>query len=352
MSGLKVVEYSKKDFRSIARDEEFWTRSRLPISRRRCIAQALNPRADESDVLLIAAYGDGELVSYIGILPDWYVGDDTGPVKFGWLTTWWTDKNSKHRLAATMVLFSAIKRYSGRVAISSFTLDAKRIYDSSRRFSECARLEPVYFIMALPTHFRVIGVITKWFSGLKNGILFMGKRGRTRLEIETVAARDEGLELFIDRWSVADPFARNLSLWRWVWGHPWISGSSEDKAQKDRYQFSVFSKCFKHTPIVVRRDGDIIGLLVMKLRDGRLSLLFALYDPQDRDDIAEALKLAVIDINPWVFISSDKMPNTTIRRGVPFYAAALRRDPILVYASFPLELGAQPQYGIGDNIFT
>ncbi len=291
-------------------------------------------------------------MSYIGILPDWSFGKDRDPVKFGWLTTWWTDKDSEHRLAATMVLFSAIKRYSGRVAIPSFTLDAKRIYDASRRFSECARLQPVYFVMALPPHFPVIGVIAKWFSGFKNGIFFTRKRRTTRLAIETVTPRDEGLLSFLDRWSDEDPFERDLPFWRWVLDFPWISGSSEDKAHQERYQFSVFSECFKHMPVVVRRDGQIIGFLVMKLRDGRLSLLFALYDPQERDDIVEALRLAIIDVNPWVFISSDEALNAVIRRGVPFYVAALRRDPVLAYASFPLELGAQPQYGIGDNIFT
>jgi len=352
MGGLKIVEYSKRDFRSIANDNSFWEKTNLPISRRRCIAQSLNPRADEDDILLIAAYSDDALVSYIGILPDIVVNDDKSSVKFGWLTTWWTDKNSEHRLAATVLLFSAIKRYSGRVAISAFTLDAKRVYDASRRFSECARFQPVYFIMALPVRFVALGTATKLLSRLKNKILFAFNRRASRLDIETVNASDQGVQAFLNDSLPSDPFRRDLTYWRWVWDHPWISASGEDKSQQERYQFSVSSDCFEQIPVVVRRDGEIIGLLFMKLRDDRLSLMFALYEPRDTQDIAEALKIVIIKVNPWVYVSVDEGLNAAFKRGRRFFLTALQREPVLAYASFPLHLGARPQYSLGDNIFT
>src|SRR4030095_3680046 len=137
--GVQVREFSKVDLESLLEDEGFWTKPTLPISKMRCVSQISNPRAADSDIVLITASDEGQLVAYLGILPDRVFAPDGGPLKFGWLTTWWGDKRSDHRLAATMLLFTALRRYSNRIAVSSFTSDAKRIYDATKRFHECAR---------------------------------------------------------------------------------------------------------------------------------------------------------------------------------------------------------------------
>lgn len=352
MSGLKIVEYSKRDFLTLVDDECFWKTEQLPISRRRCSAQTLNPRAEDGDILLIAAYSENRLVSYIGILPDVLFIDQDSPVKFGWLTTWWADKNSEYRLAATMVLFSAIKRYSGRVAISAFTPDAKRIYDASRRFTECARFRPVYFVLSLPEKIPVLGTATRRLSRYKNKLLLGRRLGESPLSIKKLDLSDQSVQSFLTRRLRADPFARDLTYWRWALEHPWISSSDEDREQQKRYQFSVFSAHFEQRPVSVRHHGEVIGLLFLRFRDGQLSLLFAVYDPKDIEHIARALKLTIIDVNPWVFISSDEALNSVMRRGLPIYLSALRRRPVQAYSSFPMKLPSHSQYGIGDNIFT
>lgn len=352
MSGLEILQYSKRDFEELLKNDEFWTRVRLPITRRRCISQTLNSRAEENDVLLIAAYDKGQLVSYLGILPDLFFAAGEAPVKFGWLTTWWANKTSEHRSVATMMLFMAMKKYSGRIAISSFTPDAKRIYDATRRFHEFARFEPIYFVMALPPKVRILSAPTRLISQVKNRVLFGWKAKRRELETEVVRSFDQSLRSFINGWLNEDPFARDASYWQWVLNHPWVSTAKEDEAAQRRYEFSVFSRCFEQFPMVVRRHGTIIAFLILKLRDGWLSLMYALYDSNDRADVAAALRLMIIHINPSVFVSADDALTAAVRRGIPFYLMALRRDPVLAYASFPLSIGSRPQIGIGDNVFT
>lgn len=352
MSNLKISQYSKLDFQDLVKNDEFWTKRSLPISRRRCISQASNSRADDNDVLLIAAYDRGQLIAYLGILPDLLFTEADVPVKFGWLTTWWVNKDSEHRLAATMMLFMALKKYSGRIAVSSFTPDAKRIYDATRRFDECGRFEPICLVMALPTKFRALSAATRLLSCAKNRVLFDWNAKCGELETEIVRSFDQDLQLFINKWFKEDPFGRDAAYWEWVLKYPWISNTEEDEAAQRRYEFSLYAKSFEQLPCVVRRNGTIIAFIFLKLHDGRLSLMYALYDPSDRADVAAALRITVVRINPWAFVSIDDALTASIRRGVPFYLAPLRRNPVLTYASFPLSLGSRPQIGIGDNIFT
>lgn len=352
MSDLEIVEYSKADLERLLKNEEFWARPKLPLSRRRCIAQTLNTRATDSDILLIAAYDKGDLIAYAGILPDLLCLAGETPVKFGWITTWWMNKASEHRSAATIILFMAMKRYTGKVASSSFSADAKRIYDASRRFRECARFEVVWFVMAAPPIFGVLSTVSRWFSYAKNRVLLAFMAMPRYLQVEVVRDFDEETSVFINKWLEQDPLARDCSYWKWVLQYPWISTTDEDEFAKNRYEFSVFSKSFEQLAVVVRRHGRVIAFLVLTARERRLSLKHALYDPSDRTDVVVAMQRIIVDVNPWVFVSADEELNASIRQRVPFYLFVIKRAPILSYASFPLPLGPRPQFSIGDNIYT
>jgi hypothetical protein len=291
-------------------------------------------------------------VAYLGILPDLLFTRNQAPLKFGWLTTWWVDKTSDQRLAATMMLFTAMKRYSGRIAISSFTPDAKRVYDATKRFHECARFDPAYFIMAPPPAFRALSTATRWLSRAKNALMSNWKPRGRGLESEIVRSFDENLNSFINQWASDDHLARDSSYWHWIFRHPWVSTTDEDGATQERYEFLAFAKSFEQLPVVIRRHGTIIAFLVLTLRDGRLSLKTAYYDSGDTADVAAALGITFRDIKPWLFVSADDALNLAIRREMPFYFATRRKDPVRAYASFPLSLGTRPQFGIGDNVFT
>src|SRR5260370_5695401 len=140
------------------------------------------------------------------------------------------------------------------------------------------------------------------------------------LEIQTVGELDGSLESFINTWAVRDPLGRDSSYWNWVLKFPWMSPSEEDKAVQKRYAFSVFAKGFRQVLLRVSREDAIIAFLVMTLRDGRLCLTSAYYnDSQDAADVADSIRSAIADINPWVFISADIALNTELEGGFRFY---------------------------------
>jgi hypothetical protein len=353
MGSIEIAEYTKRDLKELLADESFWMQPKLPITKRRVVSHVANPRADDNDTVLITAFNQDQLVAYLGILPDLLTNGLEAPMKFGWLTTWWVDKKSKHRLAATTVLFAAMKKYSNRVAASSPSGDALRVYDATKRFQECTRFDRSYFIVALPPSFHGLSPLSTWVAGAKNRMIFSRKLQRRGLEIRTVDSFSGAEESFINRWAVEDPLARDASYWHWVLKFPWISADAEDEATQKRYAFSVFVKDFRQISMLVTRHGANIAFLVLTLREGRLSLKYAYYDPGDVADVASALQVAIADINPWLFVCADATLNKALKRNFPFYLAR-RSKAAVTYAAkvLPLSVGLRPQFGIGDAIFT
>jgi hypothetical protein len=351
--GVEIIEYTKRELKELLANRRFWTQPTLPITKRRVISQVSNPRADDNDTLLITAYYKGQLVAYLGVLPDLLVAESQKPIRFGWLTTWWVDKESEHRLAAMKILFAAMKKYSNRIAVSSPSSEAARVYDGTRQFRVCARFDRSYFILALPPSFRVLSPLFRWVAGVKNRMIFGRKLHRRGLEIRTAISFGEDLTSFVNTWAVGDPLARDSSYWCWVLEFPWVSASAEDEAAQKRYACSVFAKDFRQIPMVVSRRDAIIAFLVMTLRDGRLSLQYAYYDSGDVADVSAALQTAIADINPWLFVCADTALNTSLKRDFPFYLAR-RSKSSEIYAAkvLPLSVGSRLQLGTGDIVFT
>ncbi|SRR6266550_2382409 len=354
MASVKVFEYTKRDLKKLLADERFWMQLKLPITKRRAFSHVFNPRADDNDTILITALNKGQLVAYLGILPDWLIREHQAPMKFGWLTAWWVDKESDQRLAAMKIFFAAMKKYSNKLAASSPSSEAERVYDATRQFRQCARFDRSYYIIGLPSSFRILNRLTSWFARARNRMIFPRVLPNRGLEIQTVGELDGSIESFINTWAVGDLLGRDSSYWNWVLKFPWMSSSEEDEAVQKKYAFSVFAKGFRQVLLRVSREGAIIAFLVMTLRDGRLCLKHAYYDDsRDAADVAASIRAAIADINPWLFISADTALNTELERGFPFYFVRRSKSSAIYSAkALPLSVGCRLQLGTGDSIFT
>jgi hypothetical protein len=354
MASVEILEYTKRDLKKLLADERFWMQPKLPITKRRALSHVFNPRADDNDTILITALNKGQLIAYLGILPDWLIRESQTPMRFGWLTAWWADKKSEQRLAAMKILSAAMKHYSYKLAASSPSSEAERVYNATRQFRECAKFDRSYYIIGMPPSFRVLNCLTSWFARAKNRMIFPRELSNRGLEIQMVGELDGSMDSFINTWAVGDPLARDSSYWNWVLRFPWMSPSEEDEAIQKRYAFSVFAKDFRQVLLRVSREDAIIAFLVMTLRDGRLCLKYAYYDDsQDAADVAASIRAAIADINPWLFISADAALNTQLERGFPFYFVRLSKGSAIYSAkALPLSAACRLQLGTGDCIFT
>jgi hypothetical protein len=352
-SNLEIAEYTKRDLEALLRDESFWMQPRLPITKRRIVSQVANPRADDNDTLLLTAHFKGELVACLGVLPDQVKDPLQGPVRFGWLTAWWADKESEQRLAAMKLLFMAMKRYGNRLAASSPASAAASAYLNTGQFEERGRCDRLYFIISMPSSAALPGRVVRWAAGVKNRSLFGRSAVRRELGIQVADVFDTEMESFIDDQAREDPFGRDSLYWKWALRFPWMSSTDEDRVMQKRYTFSVFAGDFRQIPMFVSRKGRIIAFLVMTLRDLRLTLKHTYYDPADIADVTAAVRSVVAEINPWLFVCGDAGIDARLRSGFPFYLARkARHSAIYATKTLPRLPWSRPQPGSGDSLFT
>ncbi len=353
MKSIEIVSYTQQDLKRLLADDQFWAQPRLPITKRRALSYLSNPRAEDSDTVLVTALSKGRMVAYIGILPDVLRNGHHEPMRFGWTTTWWVEAESAYKASASMILFAAMREYTNRIAGSNPSDEAERVWVATKLFRECVRFDRVYFILAPPPSIGFLSPPVRWMSGAKNRMIFNRKLRKCGLEIRTVDTFDEPFESFVNTRAVADPLGRDTAYWNWVLNFPWMSTSPEDEAAQKSYAFSVFAKDFRQIPLLVIRHGTVIAFLVMTLREGRLTLKYADYDPGDAADVASALQVAVADINPWLFICPDSELTTILKGLLPFYLARHKKSSAIYAAKeLPLSIGRHPHWGTGDKIFT
>jgi hypothetical protein len=352
-SSLEIAEYTKRDLEALLRDESFWMQPRLPITKRRVVSQVANPRADDNDTLLLTAHFKGQLVACLGVLPDQVKDPSQGRVKFGWLTAWWADKESEQRLAAMKLLFMAMKRYANRLAASSPASAAASAYLNTGQFEEHGRCDRTYFIISMSPSTGLPGRVVRSVAGVKNRWLYGRSAVRRELRVHIPDVFDAQMESFIDHQAQEDPFGRDSLYWNWALRFPWMSSTDEDRVMQEKYTFSVFAGDFRQIPMFVSRHGRIIAFLVMTLRDHRLTLKHAYYDPADVTDVTAAVRSAVAEINPWLFVCGDAGIDARLRRGFPFYLARkARHSAIYATKTLPRLPWSRPQPGSGDSLFT
>lgn len=350
---LEIAEYTKRELRSLLADESFWAQPRLPITRRRAVSQVANPRAEENDPVLLTAHFQGQLVAYLGVLPDRVNDPSEGWIRFGWLTAWWADKESQQRLAAMKLLFAAMKRYGNRLAASSPASEAARAYVGSGRFEEHGRCGRSFFIVSLPPSWGRLSRAAQWVAGVKNHLISGRSLKRHGLQIQISDVFNEEMESFLNARAEKDVFGRDSAYWSWVLQYPWMSTTDEDQVAQKNYAFSVYAGDFRQIPMWVSRRGTMIAFLLMTLREGRLTLKHAYYDLADGGYVAAALRAAVADMNPWLFVCGDEGLEGRLRTGVPFHVARrVRHSVVYVGKVLPASPWLKPQPGTGDSVFT
>ena len=246
MKSIEIVSYTQQDLKRLLADDQFWAQPRLPITKRRALSYLSNPRAEDSDTVLVTALSKGRMVAYIGILPDVLRNGHHEPMRFGWTTTWWVEAESAYKASASMILFAAMREYTNRIAGSNPSDEAERVWVATKLFRECVRFDRVYFILAPPPSIGFLSPPVRWMSGAKNRMIFNRKLRKCGLEIRTVDTFDEPFESFVNTRAVADPLGRDTAYWNWVLNFPWMS-TSPLKCLKSAAAASTISRDRSHS---------------------------------------------------------------------------------------------------------
>lgn len=228
----------------------------LPISAHRAMSQILNPRAEPTDPLLILAWLEGELVGYLGVLPDRYFRADGQPVRCGWLSCLWVSDQHRGKSIAKHLVTKGAESMDGQIVLTEFTPTAKQLYDRLGLFADLRisigirlyyRLELNRLLPPKRPFFGKIRPFLKAVDAIGNVLTdglawFRRPTGLTQWSYTTSISPE--IRHFIAERQGCELFRRNEPELQWALQNPWLLSGPPDEMSR-RYYFSSMDASFE-----------------------------------------------------------------------------------------------------------
>lgn len=334
----------------------------LPISQHRAISHTQNPRALPEDLVLVAIYEEKELVAYLGVLPDDLLFDGKKE-HAGWLSCMWVDPKMRGKGLAKQLINTVFEAWNYRILVTEFTPAAKGLYDRTEQFLDLAKPKGIRgyrrfaFAELLPAKNP-----DKWnrFSGLLKladgvGNLFnaarLGLQKQTKIQSTQIEKLDE------EAWDLIRRFRKENELMQrerqaldWTLTHPWLINSPETK-ESLRYHFSSVAKNFQFLPFKIYNSKPVaIGFLILSLRDGKMKIPYAYFDPKEVKTIAKFIEqqMAKYKIHTLTTFQSELVAYWQENKG-PFWMRRDQQRHYIISKVFEQQLGQKQELTIQDG---
>jgi GNAT superfamily N-acetyltransferase len=281
---IDIQTLNKLQLEAFIASDQFKTMPDVPISTRRAIAQCHNPRAGADDILLLLAWLDGEMVGYLGVLPDWYFPAGN-PTPCGWLSCLWVSDRHRGKSIAKKLVTQGAAAMGGHIVLTEFTPVAKQLYDKLGLFTDLRRARGIrlYFRLELerllpPKHRffeKTKGLLSliDWSSNLHidvwNSMRDIPTHKATWVSTDQMDAETEA---FIADKQGHELFKRDKAALDWAIQHPWMVAGKPDEESR-RYHFSSVDKLFRTTGLKVYDAGNTLcAFLILTQRNGTLKM--------------------------------------------------------------------------------
>jgi len=274
---------------SFVRSEEYRTMNELPITPLRALSQANNPKARPDDVVLTLAMSEeGELLGYVGALPDW-----AGSIRCAWNSCWRVKEGAPAEVSMKL-LYSFLNDWDRKILLADMTPHTHKLIQQLRicthrslhgircfyRLNLARRLGKKFRNRILRNLAGGAGTIVDGLLSLFVCIAIPKKRV-SGICIEEIPCPTPELDSFISRHNTHQPAKRLSADFRWMREYPWISDREEEKTgMEGRYYFSWFTERFETHWIRFAAHAETVALLGYTLRDDILNVRY-LYAAND-----------------------------------------------------------------------
>ena len=366
---IEIQQLNKRQLSAFVHSESFRNLPNLPISIHRAKAHERNPRADEDDTLLILAWLDGELVGYLGVLPDRYFMKQNLSVKCGWLSCLWVSDQHRGKSIAKLLVSKGVEAINGQVLLTEFTPQAKQLYDKSGFFSDLQirpgirlyyRLELHRLLAPKRAFFERIKPVLRAIDAIGNVAIdaFAGLRSpkKTLATWEKVSEISPDIQRFITSTQQTGLFQRDQTALNWALQNPWVLAAKPDEMSR-RYYFSSIDRSFDFVCLkVYDAEMQLRAFLILAKRHRNLKLPYCFLTNGAAELASEAIDWYIKHwgVNTFSTFHSEMVQHYQTNRTFALHKKAIKRQYIATKGMTESLAGYNfnIQDGDGDCFFT
>ncbi|MGB3616619.1 MAG: GNAT family N-acetyltransferase [Catalinimonas sp.] len=265
----------------------------LPISRHRARSQVNNPRAADDDVLLLLAHLRGELVGYLGVLPDCMFLPGGATERVGWLSCIWVSPAARGQGVSGKLIGAALDAWDRRVWATEYVPGIRKLYDRTGAFGRTPHVETGLRLYVRSDLRRILPpkrpALVRWagalgtIDGAVNRLLDARPQGGAAdfdpRRVAYVDRVDDEVAAFVAARQGRELFRRGQAELNWMFDHPWLHEGPPTDDQERRYYFSAVARSFRRRGITIRDAGGVLrAFMVVQERDGVLKLPYCYHD--------------------------------------------------------------------------
>lgn len=368
---MVINNYTKLDLEKLLDDPLFWNQETIPISRNRILSQIHNPRCNSEDILLSTVILNEKLEGFIGFLPE-HIHDNGINKKVYWISTWWSNPESSLRGVGTILLLNGLKTHQGKLGVSVFTPDAKKIYDQLGIFTAINHFNGFHHIYSLSyvqikkriPQINSFPHLFKWLFSIINQCIFLTqkvlwKQITRKIKPHTVSSLEllnEEVQQFISPFLEKDLTKRDIEIFNWVFSYPWVSIKPTTFQNDPKYPFSRYCDIsFEYKNILIRNEQeDVIVLMIVTIHDDILKVPYIYCLPEDYSIAAFEVMRIVKDKGISIVTVFNEKLNQALRKGLLHIRTPYKKE-MIVTDEFLKEITQSEvtiQDGEADWIFT
>jgi len=281
---VNIQTYTVADLRRILNPGPWFSGDPIPITRERALSQINNPRAGDSDVVLLVAYDGDMVVAHLGILPD-LVFTSAGQHKVGWLTAWWANPDRKYSGIGMTLMMRAMALYKNGVGASGFSEDAKKVYAATRKFTTIKELPGISaftrfdtsqllpkrfpFLKRLKLGLEFADAVANQFVRVRQAFWRLEQKLPKSVRIEYVPELDSEAEHFITQHNQGELTKRGAKELNWIGTYSWMAQVPMGEPPAFRFATTASnSRCF----YLKISDGDdgLVAVVMLSIIDDHL----------------------------------------------------------------------------------
>jgi GNAT superfamily N-acetyltransferase len=336
----------------------------IPISRRRAISQIHNPRAEEGDILLVAAFDGNKTVGYLGIIPDFVIHENRKE-KAGWLSCFWVDENYKSQNVAANLFLRAIRAWEQKIFITNIVPTLEPVYQKTKIF-----LPTLYksgfrgylrfnFAEILPPKKKLFQKTIPLLKGLDfslnllNNIRlsFCKKYSTDGIRYERLNQLDNSAIDFINQLKTRYLPQRGQEELEWMINYPWLTEENEN-SDSPRYYFSLAEKSFSSQLIkFVDDSNNIKAIILLNIRNKNLTVPYIFVKKEDVSIVSRYIINTMLELNlNMVTIFNDDLAES-LKEIKTFYFTKTIQKPYFISKKLEYIKELYFQDGDGDCAF-
>ncbi|HOS83486.1 MAG TPA: hypothetical protein PK199_01085 [Bacteroidales bacterium] len=292
---VEIKLFNKSQLFEYIYSSDFGNSNCIPITIHRALSQFKNTKLHEEDVILLIAFCNGNVIGYLGVLPD-ILSFNNNVIRIGWLSCLRVSDEFRGNGISYNLIIKALELWDNKLLTSDYVSYTKKIYDKTKLFnlkpyvkkgirlylkSDMQNILPPKkpFLSKFLFLFKILDFILNAFLNLR---ILLFYKFHTNFDFEYTNYADDEINDFIKSKQNNQLFKKDKNDLNWIIQNPWVLSEDKKSNLNKKYYFSSTVNLFRfHLIKIKNKRKELVGVILFSEKDKSLKIPYIYHNNID-----------------------------------------------------------------------